>query len=94
MIYLFLNRHQAPKPTLFIFADTNTPHVFLEKRIMFSEILFYVKMLDSQHFDIFRKDVRRQMMKIRLITSQKSWIYIYIYIYIFLIAQKHDMEIW
>ena len=38
-------------------------------------IIININMLELQHFDSFRKDGRRKMLKIRLITSWKSWIW-------------------
>ena len=51
-------------------------------------IFINVEMLKSRNFDIYRKEGHRQMMKIRLIKSQKSWICMSY------LSKQEEMEIW
>ena len=67
------------KPQNQLFLSLETPGYL--KRIkkipwnIFETITFVnIGILENQHFDIFRKNGHRQMMKIRVKESPKSWI--------------------
>ena len=73
---IFQPCNQAPKPITFIFGDTRTPNQIQENTNTWKTYYFWeISELWNPLFDISRKDGHRQMMKIRLTKSQKSWIW-------------------
>ena len=69
----FWTRHQAPKQIVFIFGESKTPKQHQDKypKLFNNSFVIDLKTLEIQHFDMFGKDGRRTIPKIRLIKSSK-----------------------
>ena len=77
MISEFLIPSPSPETNIIYLRrrqDTSNNSIKIPETFLKHISLINVDILEAQHFDIVRKDGHRQMMKIRIKKSPKSWI--------------------